>query len=162
MVRRSTVLAVVAVAALAGVAGAWAADAWPGGEQAGDEDVGDDHARVVVETANGTVTLEMAVADTPEERHQGLSGTEELPADGMVFVYPDAGERAYVMREMNYPLDIVFVANGEVTAIHHAPVEDPPLTRYSGRARYVLELPYGWTTEHGVTVGDDVSVYFGS
>ncbi|QDX39981.1 DUF192 domain-containing protein [Salarchaeum sp. JOR-1] len=149
MVRRSTVVSVVVVAALAGLGVWWVADD------------GADRARVTVETANGTAVLEMAVADTSWERHEGLSGTTDLPADGMVFRYSSVGERAYVMRGMNYPIDIVFVANGEVTAIHHAVVEDPPLTRYRGRARCVLELPYKWTAEHGVTVGNAV-VCFGS
>ncbi|MEE6211005.1 DUF192 domain-containing protein [Salarchaeum sp. III] len=147
MVRRSTVVAVVLVAALAGVGAWWVADD------------GVSRASVTVETANGTAVLEMVVADTARERSDGLSGTTELPADGMVFRYSSVGERAYVMRGMNYPIDIVFVANGEVTAIHHAVVEDPPLTRYRGRADCVLELPYNWTVERSVTAGSAVACF---
>ncbi|GAA0651598.1 DUF192 domain-containing protein [Salarchaeum japonicum] len=147
MVRRSTVVAVVFVAALAGV-GVW----WFAGD-------GVSRAHVTVETANDSVVLEMVVADTARERYEGLSGTASLPADGMVFRYASVGERAYVMRGMNYPIDIVFVADGEVTAVHHAVVEDPPLTRYRGRADCVLELPYNWTARHGVSVGNDVACF---
>lgn len=105
--------------------------------------------------------IEAMVADTPAERYTGLSDTEALPPNGgMVFVYPDAGDRTYVMRDMDFPLDIVFVdADGTITQIHHAPVEtDSDLTRYSGRAKWVVEVNRGWTTTHDVSVGDTVSV----
>jgi len=148
MVRASAAVAIALVAALVVVGVLWVG--------------GDDHdrARVTIESANGNVTLDVAVADTPEERYEGLSGTETIPRDGMLFAYADAGERTYVMRGMTYPLDIVFVAGGRVTAIFTAPVEDPPLTTYSARAEYVIEVPAGWADEHGVSVGDGVSVYF--
>lgn len=107
----------------------------------------------------GTVTV--SVADTPTERYLGLSNTDPLgPDEGMWFVFDSEGDRAFVMRDMGYPLDIVFVgANGTITAIHHAPVPDGrPLKRYEGRAKWVLEVSEGWTTEHGVAVGDRVRV----
>ncbi len=118
---------------------------------------------VVFESQNGTELgrIEAMVADTPSERYTGLSDTDSLAADeGMVFVYPETGDRAFVMREMEFPLDIVFVAgNGTITEIAHAPVEnDSDLTRYTGRARWVVEVNRGWTTEHGVSVGDEVRV----
>jgi len=138
---------VVLVAALAAVGVWWFADD------------GVDRARVTVETANGTAVLEMVVADTARERYEGLSGTTDLPADGMVFRYASVGARAYVMRGMNYPIDIVFVADGEVTAVHHAVVEDAPLTRYRGRADCVLELPYNWTVDRGVSAGTEVACF---
>jgi uncharacterized membrane protein (UPF0127 family) len=68
------------------------------------------------------------------------------------------------MREMNYPLDIVFVAaNGTVTTVHHAelPAEGTSggdLERYRGRGKYVIELAYGYTNETGIVAGDRVVV----
>ncbi len=109
----------------------------------------------------GLGEVDAMVADSPAERYTGLSDTASLPEDGgMVFVYDAAGERTYVMRDMDFPLDIVFVdADGTITQIHHAPVEnDSDLTRYSGRAKWVVEVNRGWTTEHDVSVGDTVSV----
>lgn len=120
-------------------------------------------ATVVFRSQNGTQLgrVDAMVADDPAERYTGLSDTEELDRDeGMVFVYPDTADRTFVMRDMDFPLDIVFVAgNGTITEIAHAPVEDDSeLTQYTGRARWVVEVNRGWTTDHGVSVGDEVRV----
>jgi uncharacterized membrane protein (UPF0127 family) len=130
---------------------------------------GDTHesATVTVRAANGDAlgTVDVQVADTADERYTGLSDTEALAADeGMLFVFRTEGERAFVMRDMAFPLDIVFVAaDGTITAIHEAPLPAPgtdesDLTRYRGRAKWVLEVNRNWTDRHGVTVGDRVLV----
>jgi uncharacterized membrane protein (UPF0127 family) len=82
----------------------------------------------------------------------------------MLFVFPEEGRQTFVMRKMDFPLDMVFVAStGEITVIHHAPV--PPadaseLERYPGRGQWVLEVPRGWTNETGVTAGDRISIQY--
>jgi len=125
----------------------------------------DGYERVTVTThdANGTelATVEVRVADTRAKRYVGLSNTSELAAgEGMLFVHPREGRHSYVMRGMSFPLDIVFVAaNGTVTRVHHAPVPDGQSGRtYSGRARWVLEVPRGWTNDTGLDPGDRVDV----
>jgi uncharacterized membrane protein (UPF0127 family) len=118
--------------------------------------------RVVVEGDSGEHVVDVEVADDPQERYTGLSETDSLgPNEGMLFVYPEEGHHTYVMRSMSFPIDIVYIgANGTVTEIHHAPVEEDNenLTGYSGRGKWVLEVPYNWTTEHGVEVGDRVRI----
>jgi uncharacterized membrane protein (UPF0127 family) len=106
----------------------------------------------------GAVTA--AVADTPRLRYRGLGGTDSLPEDrGMLFVYDGVDDHTFVMREMDFGIDIVF-ADGErtITEIHHAPApgpdEDGRDQTYPGRGQYVLEVNYGWTTDRGVEVGD--------
>ncbi|MFB6195404.1 MAG: DUF192 domain-containing protein [Haloplanus sp.] len=116
---------------------------------------------------NGTrlATVDVWVADSFTKRYVGLSRTTALePGQGMLFIHDSEERRAYVMRKMDFPLDIVFVAaNGTITTIHHAPL--PPegvtgheLTKYSGRAKYVLEVPMGYTNRTGVDVGDSVRI----
>jgi len=111
----------------------------------------------------GTVTV--AVANDPGERFTGLSETDSLAwNEGMLFVYESTGRRTFVMRNMSFPLDMVFVAgNGTVTRIHHAPVppagsDEADLERYRGTARYVLEVNRGWSNATGLTEGDTVRV----
>ncbi|WP_246308086.1 DUF192 domain-containing protein [Halorarum salinum] len=117
--------------------------------------------------ANGTelATVDMRVADTYSKRYTGLSDTESLPeGEGMLFVHDGEGQHDYVMRDMDFPIDIVFVAeNGTVTRIHNA--ELPPegtsggdLTRYSGTGKYVLEVPYCYTNRTGIDEGDRIVV----
>ncbi len=126
------------------------------------------HATVTVVGDNGTTiaTVHTRVSDSYRERYRGLSGTKSLAdGQGMLFVYDSAGHYAYVMRDMNYPLDIVFAdANGAITSIHHAPVPPPgtseqDLKKYRGYGKYVLEVPRGYTTRHGITVGDRIVVH---
>jgi hypothetical protein len=112
------------------------------------------------DTGESLATVEVRVADDLVKRYVGLSATDDLAAgEGMLFVHDDAAERAYVMREMAFALDIVFVApDGTVTTIHEAAPESPPLTRYRGTGRYVLEVPRGWSERHGVDPGDRIVV----
>ncbi|MDX1746459.1 MAG: DUF192 domain-containing protein [Halobacteriales archaeon] len=110
------------------------------------------------ETVRGT--LEVRLATTSQERYTGLSDTASLgPNEGMLFVHETMGEYAYVMRDMDFPIDIVFVdTDGRITRIHHAETEEPPLQRYRGRGIWVLETPFHWTTDHDVLVGDRVRI----
>jgi uncharacterized membrane protein (UPF0127 family) len=53
----------------------------------------------------------VAVADTPDERRQGLRRVADLGAlDGMIFVWPDEiqAEVQFIMRTVPIPLDIGF------------------------------------------------------
>jgi uncharacterized membrane protein (UPF0127 family) len=106
----------------------------------------------------GSVTA--AIADTGQLRYTGLSDTESLPEDmGMLFVYDEVGDHTYVMREMDFGLDIVFADDeGVITEIHHAPApgpnEDGGDQTYPGRGQYVFEVNRGWTDERGIETGD--------
>jgi len=123
-----------------------------------------DTATVVLLDSNGTqlATVDAWVADTWPKQYTGLSDTDALEAgQGMLFVFDSEDDRQFVMRDMAFPLDMVFVAaDGTITTIHHAPLESDgdDLTQYSGRAKYVLEVPMGYTNETGVEVGDRVRI----
>ncbi|WP_435098830.1 DUF192 domain-containing protein [Halarchaeum sp. P4] len=127
---------------------------------------GHERATVTVADANGTTlgVVNASVADSEAERYRGLSGTQSLAnGTGMLFVYGAESERTFVMREMNYPIDMVFVgADGRITRVFHAETEERPYEQYTARAKWVLEVPYGWTTRHGVEAGDRVRVTYGA
>lgn len=101
-----------------------------------------------------------AIAQESADRMQGLSDATTLPENGgMLFVFDSPADRTFVMREMDFGIDIVFAdANREITEIHHAPApgpdEDGSQQRYGGHGQYVLEVGYEWTVDHGVDVGD--------
>ncbi|MFB6086175.1 MAG: DUF192 domain-containing protein [Halodesulfurarchaeum sp.] len=96
------------------------------------------------------------IADTRSERYTGLSETDSLgPNEGMIFVYEDEATRAFVMRNMSFPLDIIFVgADRRITAIHHAAADAEG--HFTARARWVIEVNRGYTAAHNVSVGDEV------
>ncbi|MFB6178408.1 MAG: DUF192 domain-containing protein [Halorientalis sp.] len=123
-------------------------------------------ATVTLQDQNGTTlsTVAVRIADTRRKRYVGLSDTESLGEnEGMLFVHPSESHHAYVMRDMAFPLDIVFVdANGTITRIHHAELEsnasNSALTNYEGTGKYVLEVNHGFTNRTGVDVGDRVVI----
>jgi uncharacterized membrane protein (UPF0127 family) len=122
-------------------------------------------ATVTIEDENGArlATVDVRIADTVDKRRLGLSNTSSLPeGEGMLFVHEAERELVYVMRKMDFPLDIVFVdAEGRITTIRHAPVpEEIPdgNGRFPGRGKYVLEVPRGYTNATGVDVGDRVEI----
>lgn len=151
-------LAVAAVLALAGAAFVVADPLAPGEYE---------RATVTVVDEDGTElgTVRVRVADTRPKRYTGLSDTESLSEDeGMLFVFDEEARRTFVMREMDFPIDIVFVgANRTVTRIHHAPLPPPNASEsdpgpYRGTGRFVLEVNRGWTTRHDVTTGDRIRI----
>lgn len=110
------------------------------------------------DTDESLATAEVRVADGFLKRYVGLSATEELgPNEGMLFVHDEPGEYGYVMRDMAFAIDIVFVdADGTVTTIHEAEPESRPLTTYEGQGKYVLEVPKGWSADNDVEPGDRI------
>lgn len=124
----------------------------------------DERATVTFTDENGTTlaSADVAVSNTFPERYTGLSDTDSLgPNEGMLFVHPNEGNHTYVMRDMAFPIDIVFIAaDGTVTTVHHAelPAEGEELQGYSGRGKYVVELPYGFTNRTGISPGDTVQI----
>ncbi|QPV63077.1 DUF192 domain-containing protein [Halosimplex litoreum] len=124
---------------------------------------GYDRVTVTAYDDDGTelATVEARVADTQAKRYLGLSNTSDLAmGEGMLFVHGEEDSYGYVMREMAFPLDIVFVgADERVTTIRHAGVPDgSPEQTYRGRGKWVLEVPRGWANRTGVEVGDRIAI----
>jgi len=115
----------------------------------------------------GGYRIKAEIALSPEEHYRGLSGREALCAEcGLLFVFPDSQERAFVMRGMNFPLDIIFINNGRITRIlpdlspAEPGVDELSLTEYrsGGPADRVLEVGAGFAARGGLAVGDSVII----
>ncbi|MCW5768738.1 MAG: DUF192 domain-containing protein [Phycisphaeraceae bacterium] len=118
--------------------------------------------------------LELAASDPV--RMMGLSGRVEIAEDsGMLFVFPDATERHFVMRDCPIPIDIIYLdASGKVLSFHEmlpepprAPSESPDayenrLKPYpsNGPMQFAIELRGGTIRtlglQPGATIGMDV------
>ncbi|WP_122087987.1 DUF192 domain-containing protein [Halalkalicoccus subterraneus] len=126
----------------------------------------EDRATVTISDEDGgtLATVEAEVADTPPQRYTGLSEHESLGDDaGMVFVFESESSHSFVMRDMAFPIDIIFVGeDGEITAIHEAQTESDgsDLTHYRGEGKWVLEVNYGYADENGITEGDRVDIEY--
>ena len=106
------------------------------------------------------------IADDPAERTLGLSGRESLDRDaGMWFVRDAEIVGSFWMREMRFPIDIVWIGADlrVVDVTHSAPVPQPgtpieQLPRYSpsAPAAFVLEITAGLAEELGIDPGTHV------
>ena len=120
--------------------------------------------QVLIEVGEGSFVAD--VAADPEMRRQGLSGRPSLAADHAMWF--DLGEEraaTFVMRDMRFPLDIVWVDAAfrvrHVTAnapVPSAGTEEADLVGYSPPVpvRYVLEINAGLAAAHGIREGDRV------
>lgn len=101
------------------------------------------------------------VADDSGEQARGLSGRPFMGPDvGMLFVFEGEEVRNFWMKEMHFPLDIIWI-DGEcrlidVAAEVPAPAGDGEIARVSspGPARYVLEVNAGEWAREGMAAGD--------
>jgi hypothetical protein len=105
-------------------------------------------------------TISVVLADTEALRKKGLSGRESLAQDeGMLFIFPEDGKYAFWMRDMRFPIDILWLSDtGAVVYMvqNVSPETYPENFAPYDPARYVLELPTGWAREHNVQIGDIV------
>ncbi len=121
-------------------------------------------ATVTVHDSGGArlATVEVRVADTREKRRLGLMRTDSLDSgSGMLFVHPRDGTYTYHMRNMSFDIDIVFAdAGGTVTTVHHATAPGPgeESETYTGRGKYVLEVPSGYANATGIGAGDRLEI----
>lgn len=109
--------------------------------------------------------LNVLVAKTIYQHTKGLGGRSTLaPYDGMLFLFQFSRKEGFVMRDMKFPIDIVWFDNGVVVDIApNLPLDNAPeeqLHRYYPRAKanVVLELPAGWALAHGLKIGDTLQV----
>jgi uncharacterized membrane protein (UPF0127 family) len=74
--------------------------------------------KVIWKVGNRSIDLE--IANTPTQRYLGLSGRASICLDcGMLFSFPEKKEQSFVMRNMNFPLDIIFIADTKIIKIYH-------------------------------------------
>ena len=114
----------------------------------------------------GGSAFEVDLAITPDQQVQGLSGRPSLtPDSGLLFIYERESKYTFWMKEMRFPLDMVWIgANCTVVDItFDAPPPAPgqtldQLPRYAPgvSARYVLEINAGEAGAKGIGPGDQV------
>lgn len=102
------------------------------------------------------------IADSEEERKQGLSGTDPLSEfEGMLFVFDREDYYGMWMKDMNYPLDIIWIDN-DYTIVHIekniSPDTYPTSFGPPTPARFVLETSAFFTENANVIVGDAVTL----
>jgi uncharacterized membrane protein (UPF0127 family) len=120
-------------------------------------------AALSIGTDDGSVSLDVQVADTPAERETGLMGRESLsPYDGMAFVWDEPVVGTFWMKDTLIPLSIAFWdADGRIISILDMdPCTEDPCPSYGPEHPFVgaVEVARGTFERHGVAVGDRVEL----
>lgn len=97
----------------------------------------------------------VAVADTPEERGQGLRQVDDLgDLDGMIFVYDEAAVRLFTMSTVPIPLEIGFF--DETATLVEVLRMEPCAASDSECPTYAPSQPFRWAIETEVGRWDGV------
>jgi len=110
---------------------------------------------------NGT-QISVTVADTQAAREQGLSGRDNLKEDqGMLFLFDYPDKYMFWMKEMKFPLDIIFIRNERIVDMATdlpAPKEGENPTTFTPNemADRVLEVNAGTAKRLGWNLGMEV------
>jgi uncharacterized membrane protein (UPF0127 family) len=132
----------------------------PGSEDLSDQQSG----TIYLETALSRVPIVAEYAKTDEEHQLGLMYRSGLAdGHGMLFVYDEPVETAFWMKNMHFPIDILyFDENAVLRLIWNAvsPCGDQKVCpTYPSRfpVRYVLELPVGSAQKYHLQPGDRIT-----
>jgi len=120
------------------------------------------------EPVHGHVTigqreLTIEVARTRAEQALGLGRRDSLSwGHGMLFLYDEPGFPGFWMKDMRFPIDIVWIRDDRIVDIsHHVPFEpggNGPTVRPGQLTNRVLEVSAGYAQVNGWRVGDRVTL----
>lgn len=116
-------------------------------------------------TLDDRITVSVEVAANTRSRERGLSGREALASnEGMLFLFEDADTYSFWMKDMKFPIDIIWIQGDEVVDITidaqppAMPGEQPQSFFPRVAVDRVLEVPAGFAKAHGLRTGMEVAV----
>ena len=118
----------------------------------------DQYVKTTVTAKNTTLVVDLAL--TPDQQSRGLSGREKMSENqGMLFVMHSPGRYGFWMKEMKFPLDILWLDTKGV-AVYLKQNLQPCLTILNcptytpdTDSLYVLETVAGFSQRHAITKG---------
>lgn len=127
-----------------------------------------DHPLPFTPTTTATIntrTFKITKATSDKDRQVGLSGRTSLASDaGMLFVFDKPDFYAFWMKEMKFPIDIIYIRDNRIVTIYRNVVppkskeENPPVFRPEEPANAVLEISAGLSEKYKFKKGDQVTI----
>jgi hypothetical protein len=114
-------------------------------------------------TVGDHATVRAMIADTPTKRERGLAVRDSLADDeGMYFIFTEAGYPLFWMKDMKFPIDILWIRGDELVDMTlglQPPGPDGQLPQVGPRVAVdrVLEVPAGFAARHGLRLGIKVT-----
>lgn len=112
------------------------------------------HLQRTVLTA-GMYQIDTQLAITPEQQATGLMFRKEMPTfEGMLFVFPNASQQCFWMKNTLLPLTAAFVAD-DGTIVNLEDMKPQTLDSHCSKkpVRFVLEMNQGWFAKKGIKPG---------
>ena len=112
--------------------------------------------------------FEVDIADTLASRELGLGGRGGLETGkGMLFIFGSFGDRTFWMKNVAFPIDIIWIAKDKVVGfaedtVPHTGQSITAIARYKSPEAVdrVLEVAAGTVKRVGIAIGDGVAVNF--
>ena len=107
----------------------------------------------------GMHVIDAQVALTPQERQIGLMQRKNMPQhEGMLFVFEQASEQCFWMKNTLLALTAAFVAD-DGTIVNTADMKPETTDSHCSAkpVRYVLEMNKGWFAKKGIKQGSKLS-----
>ena len=109
-----------------------------------------------VRIAEQDIKVELALSKEAQTR--GLSGRDGLAeGEGMLFVYSRPGRYSFWMKDMKFPIDIIWIGEDmRVVYIKESaePASYPDVFVSGADAKYILEVNAGFSEKNSLKVGD--------
>ena len=124
-----------------------------------------DYAHAIVTTSTGK-KISVEVADSVEKRSLGLGNRSGLENGwGMLFVFEKRKQHGFWMKDMEFPLDIIWLDNHRIAYIlrNVQPVKSgviPPVMTPPEAVNFVLEIYAGRADELKLQVGQHLKYQF--
>jgi uncharacterized protein len=104
----------------------------------------------------GNETLDVELAETPQQLAKGLRFRETLAEDaGMLFIFPKPQRLSFWMKDASIPLSIAYIQpDGKIVQIRAMqPYDETPVPSLSDTVTYALLANQGWFERHGISAG---------
>lgn len=113
-------------------------------------------------TVSGHV-FHVTIADSDVLITRGLAGVDRInPDEGMLFIFPEIDGRSFWMKDMKFPLDIIWITNDTVTGLApNLPIpidSNYPIYSSPQPVNYVLEVNAGTIKQFNIKIGDQVEI----
>lgn len=108
-----------------------------------------------IKLSAGMHLIDTQVAATPEQRSTGLMFRRDMPqSEGMLFVFEQASQQCFWMKNTVLPLTAAFVAD-DGTIVNLADMKPQTTDSHCSNqpVRYVLEMNQGWFGKKGIKAG---------
>ena len=106
----------------------------------------------------GMHLIQAEVARTSDQRSIGLMFRKTMGAnEGMLFVFEDASEQCFWMKNTLLPLSIAFIAD-DGSVVNLDDMKPQTLDGHCSKkpVRYVLEMNDGWFAKRGIKAGSKI------